>query len=130
MVHRPVRDERVRSPDELEELIAAEDVAAAADERAQQLELQRCRLDRRPAAAQLGATEVHLDVPEAIDLRQLSGRATESRLDAGAQLAWTEGFRDVVIGAKLQAQHLLRLLRPGGQHDDRRALAGAAQIAA
>ena len=49
---------------------------------------------------------------------------------ARAQLANAERLGDVVVGAGLEAEHLLGLLRAGGQHQDRRAHAAAPQLAA
>ena len=42
-----------------------------------------------------------------------------ARLDAAAELAHRERLGDVVVGAELEAEDLVDLLRLGGQHDDR-----------
>lgn len=54
----------------------------------------------------------------------LRGAAAQHGLDAGHQLAGREGLGDVVVGAGLEAGHLVLLLAAGGEHDERDA-AGA-----
>src|SRR4029453_653369 len=43
----------------------------------------------------------------------------EQRPDAAPELADREGLRDVVAGAELEPEHLVELVVPRGQHDDR-----------
>ena len=56
--------------------------------------------------------------------------AADIGLDPGQQLPHGEGLGDVVVGAQLQAKHLIRLLLPGGEHDDRGGPALSLQAAA
>ncbi len=44
--------------------------------------------------------------------------AAQQGLDAGLQLARAEGLGDVVIGAEFEADHPIRLVGGGSQHDD------------
>src|SRR3569832_2614035 len=46
------------------------------------------------------------------------GVAPQSRVDARKQLAQAERFGEVVVGADLEAQHLVYLLAARGEHDD------------
>ena len=46
--------------------------------------------------------------------------ATKQRADAREELANAERFRQVVVGAAVEAEHLVGLFAPGGQHQDRR----------
>ena len=48
-------------------------------------------------------------------------------MDARHQLAWIEWLRQVVVRAHFEADDAVHFLALGGQHDDRHALAGAAQ---
>ena len=52
-------------------------------------------------------------------------RAAQRRLDAAAELAHRERLGDVVVGAELEAEHLVDLLGLGRQHDDRHRARGA-----
>ena len=52
-----------------------------------------------------------------VGLRQR--RAAQHRLHAAAELAHREGLSDVVVGAQLEAEHLVDLLGLRGEHDDR-----------
>ena len=45
-------------------------------------------------------------------------RAAQHRLDAGDQLAWREGFGQVVVRADREADQLIHLIGTGRQHDD------------
>ena len=45
--------------------------------------------------------------------------AAQRGLDAAAELAHGERLGDVVVGAELEPEHLVDLLRLGGEHDDR-----------
>ncbi len=101
IVHDAVGDEGPWSPDRIQDLIPAEQAAAAADEGRQQLELQLRHLDRLVVAADLAAAEVHLDVAEAIRLGSVSGHPPQDGLDAGAKLAMAEGLGHVVVRAGL-----------------------------
>ena len=51
--------------------------------------------------------------------------AAQHRLDAAAELAHRERLGDVVVGAELEAEHLVDLLGLGGEHDDRHGAARA-----
>ena len=51
-------------------------------------------------------------------------------MDAGHQLAWIERLRQVVVRAELQPDDAIDLVAARSQHDDRRRVVGAAQLAA
>ena len=49
----------------------------------------------------------------------------QERADATAELSDRERFRDVVVRAQLEPHHLVELVVPGGEHDDRHLALGA-----
>src|SRR5688572_11331195 len=132
VVDHAVGEPRAGSPDLVEQLFAREQPATMADKGAEQLELGGRRLDDCSAAPYFAAHGVHFDVAEAIDpvVRVCRWAAPERRANSGAQLPGAEGLRDVVVGAHIEAEDFLGFLRLGGQHDDWRAEAGLAQVAA
>ena len=105
----------------LDQLLAAEHAAAVADERGQQLQFLRRDLDGLARAAQLGAVEIHLAIAEPVETGRLRQSVRRSmRPDAGAQFAQAEGLGHVVVGARVEAEDLLRFLGARRQQDDRR----------
>jgi hypothetical protein len=56
-------------------------------------------------------------------------RAPQKRLYAASELADRERLRDVVVGAELEAEHLVELVVASGQHDDRHLALGAQALA-
>ena len=58
------------------------------------------------------------DQPARLDLLLFPARAAEDRLDSGQQLLHLEGLRQIIVGALLQALHLVVRLALGGEHDD------------
>ncbi|MFK4543406.1 hypothetical protein RKD29_003002 [Streptomyces tendae] len=56
-------------------------------------------------------------------LRGLDGAAPQQGPDPGEQLGETEGFGDVVVGARVQADHGVHLVGAGGQDQDRHGVA-------
>ena len=120
------------APDVLEQLAARDERAAVLDEVAEQLELQARELDRRAAARDLGAAEVHAHVAEGVGpgrRRRTRPPAPEHRLDAGQELHHVERLRQVVVRAELEPQHAVHHLAAGGEHEDRRLHALLAQVA-
>ena len=100
----------------------------------EQLELGQRDVERLAAAPHLAAGEVHLDVAEPKHRRAARGvppsGSPQQRLDARAQLLRAERLRDVVVGAHLEREHLLRFLRARGEHQDRRPETRLADVAA
>ena len=89
-------------------------------------QLERLRLDgqRLAVAEEPMPGEIDLDPLEVDDAgRRVDGdrllRAAEQGPDPGRELAQAEGFRDVVVGTELEADHLVQLGVLGRQHDDR-----------
>ncbi len=114
----------VVAPHPLEQLLAAEHLTGIADQEREQLE--RLWLDgQRLAVAQdLVASQIHSN-PSEIDrahgcprLRLLFGPPQQGA-DAGLELAQAEGLGDVIVGAELEAEHLVQLAVPRGEHQDR-----------
>ena len=58
------------------------------------------------------------DQPARLDLLLFPARAAEDRLDSGQQLLHLEGLRQIIVGALLQALHLVVRLALGREHDD------------
>ena len=99
-------------------------------ERGEDLELDVGQAHRAPADMDIALVEVDAQVARLDRLLTLvlglgQRGPAEDRLDAAAELPDGEGLRDVVVGAQLQAEHLVDLLGLGGQHDDGHGAAGA-----
>ena len=109
---------------------AGEDLAGAADQQAQQLELGAGQVDRLAAHGGDVADEVDRD-RAGFDLDRLGERravelaAAQLGADAAEQLAHREGLGDVVVGADLEPDDLVDLGVLGGQDDDRHGAARA-----
>ena len=91
------------------------------DEGRQQAELERRQRDLGAVDGHASLREVHGQKRVRVGLASLgpaSGPA-EHGLDPGEQLLPAERLGDVVVGARLEAAHLLQLGRPGGQHRHR-----------
>ena len=84
----------------------------------------------RPARRTWHAANSTSMSPNRIRLRQIAARSAQDRLEPCPKLARAERLGDVVVGAKLEAEDLVRLLRLGGQQDDRRPLPCPADVAA
>src|SRR4029077_12150852 len=100
------------APDELEQLVAAQDLPRVPHERREELELERRQRDV-PAGVRDGALrEVDRAESVAVALRRLrpGSRAAEEGLDARDQLLPSERLRDVVVRTGLQATNALELL--------------------
>jgi hypothetical protein len=69
-------------------------------------------------ATDFGACEIHLHVTEAERVGGKRRLPAQDGLDAGPQFARAERFGHVVVGAELEAQHLLGFLSLCGQQDD------------
>ena len=95
-----------------------------ARERREDLELDVGEPDRLAAQATRALLEVDLQVAvlerllEPV-LRLRERGAPQHRLHPAAELAHRERLGDVVVGAELEAEHLVDLLGPRGEHDDR-----------
>ena len=110
--------------------VAAQNAAAFLHERLEQLEFEGRGFDRLPSPADLAAGKIDLDVSKTVDVGWRRFHPPQERSDTRPQLPRAEGFRDVVVCAQVQSHHPLRLLGSRGQHDDRRANACPAQLAA
>jgi hypothetical protein len=102
------------------------------DEIPQQIELTRRELDALLAAPRLVQLEIDLDLANAdhIGGRFLLAGASQHRTHPRQQLGDRERLGDVIVGAELEAEHLVGLGRPCRQHDDRRRNRSRPQIAA
>src|SRR6185437_4874172 len=98
-------------PHLIQQLFAREQSPAIANKRAKQFELERTDFDRLAGAAQLAAGEVDLRIAECEGTLPFGWSCCppQKRANAGAQLVRTEGFREVVIGPQIEAQHLICL---------------------
>ena len=103
------------------------------DEVPQQLELARRQVDRRARARHLHLPEIDGDVAEPIGVAAGCGarrRAPQQRLEPRHQLDRLERLRQVVVGAQLQADHLVHHLPSRRQHQNRRRHAALTHLAA
>src|SRR3954447_14074510 len=115
--------ERLVVTKQLEELAAGEDAARATRQVAEDLELGGRQADPPVAAENASPLEVDHEVALPDDSapgrgRVVTVRASEERLDPAHQLAQREGFRDVVVGAELEPDHLVELVITSGQEQD------------
>src|SRR6266511_981814 len=106
-------------PHPLEQPLAAPHQPRVLGERVEQVELQAGQLDRLAGEADLPGGRVDQEVAEAPRGHRLlpagTGPSTQGP-DACHQLAGRERLGDVVVGAGRQADDLVGLLGPGGQH--------------
>src|SRR5688572_3074839 len=87
VVNDPVRDERVRAPGVVDQLLARQDPAPGPHEYLQQLELEGRQRHRRIAASDLAAIEIDVGVADSEDLRRrVAAAAPQQRGNPGAQL--------------------------------------------
>jgi len=82
--------------------------------------------ERRARSIASPSAEDHLAV--LVDLAG-GGRSAQQGADATAELPDREGLRDVVVGAELEAEHLVQLVVASGQHDDRHFALGPQTLA-
>ncbi len=115
------------APDEVEQIGAAVGPAGIAGKQGKKLELLHGERKGRPSPGDLALGEVQRDVA---DLHQLLPRGrhrrlavrlhtAQERLHPGDQLADAEGLCHVIVGADLQAEHPVDLLRFCREHQDR-----------
>src|SRR5262249_25845070 len=120
-------DERVAAPDLRQERLAAEHDAGVRRQQMQQPELLVGELHLAAVDADTPARRIDLD---AVDQDRRLGRivsrgrgglarAAEQRTRARHQFADAGRLRQVVVGAALEAEHLVALLAPCGQHQNR-----------
>src|SRR6267143_340013 len=119
-VHRPVADHHVAAPHRLEDLAALEHPPRTAQEQRQQIELgpgepQLAIRDRRLSRAGIEGERAGAD-RLVLRLGRLGGPA-QHRAYARRDLARGERLEHVVVGAKLQADHAVRLLVTAGEDD-------------
>ena len=113
----------LEAPDLIQQLIAGEYAVGVAGQVEQELQL----LGRgiHDLAIHLELVAGHIDgeliVADLLDLTfggAGGAAAAQHGLDAGHDLLGIEGLDNIVIGAQLQAQHLIEGFALGGEHDD------------
>src|SRR5262249_49653112 len=102
----------------IDQLHPGEDLVRVAGQGLQQAKLGGGQFHAPAAEGHLVRLEVDHEIACPHGLNRLPAAAAQDRANARYDLARTEGLRDVIIGAELQAQELVRLLIPRGQHDD------------
>src|SRR5207248_7812052 len=109
------------APDELEQLVAAQHLVGMADERRQELELERGELDGAVVDGDDALGEVDRQVAVRVGrlLSLACAGAPQQRLDARNELLAAERLDDVVVGAAREPADALELGVSGGQHQDR-----------
>ena len=83
----------------------------------------------RPALVDVDRQIAELE-PAAYGLSVFQPRASRMGGHAGHELAEPEGLGDVVVGADLEGDHSVDLVRPGAHHDHRDSRVHLAQLAA
>jgi len=121
-----------RVPEVLHDLAAGVDTLGLLGEEGEQAELGGCQADRLPVDPDLVPVHVELeraDVADAGADRAIELAAAQDRPDAAHELRDRERLRDVVVGARLEAEHAVDLGVHRGEDQDRD-VALAAQPAA
>src|SRR5262249_10580117 len=117
-------------PELLHDLATGKDLAGAADQEAQELELGAGQVDRLAAHGGDVADEVRRDraafaLDRLVERPAVELAAAQLGAHAAEQLAYREGLGHVVVGADLEPDHLVDLGVLGGEDDDRHGAAGA-----
>src|SRR6478672_2762081 len=120
--------------EQLQELAPGVDAAGSRGEMTEDLELRRREAD--PTVATLDAPPLEIDDevavpdhPAAGGVAEIAVRPAEQGPDPAHQLAQPERLRQVVVGAQLEADHLVDLVVAGGQDEDGRLRAGGPEPA-
>ena len=132
-INGPRRRHGVVAPDLGQRLVARHEFAAALSEVAQQPVFLGREVDRPdPRRVDLGSRRVQREVADADDAARGRRRATSPKqcLDPREQLRHRERLGEVIVGAELEANDLVRRLTSGGEHEDGRGDASRAEIAA
>src|SRR5258705_7292801 len=120
-----VNSTRVRvvivSPHRIQQAIARERLGWMGEEICQQRKFLRGKFDRIAGAQYLITAKVDLNIAELINLGQWCQRrsASQHRFHTCHEFANGERLSDIIIGAQLQAHHLVDFLAARRQHDDR-----------
>jgi hypothetical protein len=125
-VYRAVEDLVVAVADFLEELLAGFDAAAGADEAGEEVELdggeiQGLVMEGDDAGADVhaeGAGEEIRGVRSGGGLGGAEGATADDGAETGEELAGGEGFREVIVGADLEADDAVGFVTTGGEHED------------
>src|SRR5262245_32340746 len=121
-------DERLVLPHFAQKSFTAEDNAGVGDEHVEQLEFVErqvhvCGADSDPAARRVDLDVLVRDRPCVVPCGGACARglaASEERADTRQQLADAKRFREVVVGAAVEAEDLVRLFAASCQHQDGR----------
>ena len=130
-VERLGRAEPVLVPDPGHQVLTGDHLAGPAREREQQVELARSQ-DELPAADRRAPGRAVQLQPADHDRSGPGGGglAAQVRAQPGEQLGQPERFGQVVVGARVEADHHVQLVGPRGQHDDHRVHRDGPELAA
>src|SRR6266849_4145049 len=103
-VHAARRNESIRSPDRVEQLIASKDAVWARGKVIEQPEFERAERYGFPGMADAIGRRINGQLADLNGAGCVAGRlgTAEQRLDTREQLAGTEGLGHVIVGAHLQ----------------------------
>ena len=98
----------------VEKLRAREDAAGLSSHRGDELELGRREIDDAVRHGRAHPRDVERDITDTDDLgfRPRTLGSAKHRAHACDELLWTEGLRDVIVRAELEAHELVRFLAP------------------
>src|SRR5215216_2519744 len=126
--------EEVAVPEVAHYLLAAVDPSRVGGQERQDIKLLGRQIHGRAPASHPPAPEIHFK-PRKLELLLLAGDAlrveassSQMRPHPAHQLARTKRFRNVVVGADLEAHHHARLVIAGGEHQDGHAAARAPSL--
>src|SRR4051812_41941519 len=104
-------------PDFIQQILSREYTPTAANERGEQLQLFRCRIQSLTVAPKFEPHEIQYAVAESKLFLLHCYSATKSGPDSCPKLPKAKWFGHVVIGPRIQSQNLLRFSSLRGEHD-------------
>src|SRR4051794_4591179 len=118
-IHGSRRRVGIVAPHVIQQLIAREHPLGILRKILQQLEFLRRERDRFAGAGNLHFEKVHRDIAETKLLdRRSPATATQHSAHAGEKLFRTEGFYNIIVGAKFEQQHAVDFFGGARQDDD------------
>src|SRR6266850_1086691 len=119
-VHAARRDESIRSPDRIEQLIPSKDAVWARSKVIEQPEFERAKRYGFPGMADAIGRRINRQLADLNGARRIGGRlgTAEQRLDAREQFARTEGLGHVIVSAHLKPDDAVGFLAAGGEHEN------------
>src|SRR5215471_15167392 len=132
VVHGPGDGIGIESPDLVQQFVASDDRVFARREKSQKVEFFPRHLDRfsTPAGLVLLKVDFHLSELERCRKTGRRSRAAQKRANPCHELRNGEGFRHIIVGAKIQTEDPVGFFAARGQDQDRNLVAFGPQLSA